>query len=270
MIQRRITVSNFDEVPRDVEVFAAASAIVGGEFLPDDDNPNEMLGWITIDQPVVHLPAQHATDVLVTIAIPADAPEGEQYATVWAQISSPKATGINTASRAGIRIYLSVGAGNGPPADFAIQSLSASRTADRVPQVHAVVINTGGRAIDVYGTVSLTGGPGRTSAGPFDTPTATTILPGQTETVTISLDAGLSVGPWGSTVALTSGLIARDETATLTFPDADQNPQSPADATPWWVPASIGVVAALVAVGCVLYVARFRKRRARDERWTRV
>jgi hypothetical protein len=263
-IHRRITVSNFDDAPRDVQVYAAASTIADGKFSPDDNHPNELTSWITVDQPVVHLAAKQAIDVTVTIAVPADAPEAEQYATVWAQIGSPKTAGVNTASRAGVRVYLSVGPGNGPPADFAIQSLTASRTSDNIPQLTALIANTGGRAVDVSGTVSLTGGPGSTSAGPFKTSVATTILPGQSATVTIPLDAGLAAGPWNAAVDLNSGLIVHDTTATLTFPQAGTTAAVQTTGFPGWAITLIAILIILIIAAAIILILRRRKQRDSD------
>ena len=43
----------------------------------------------------------------------------------------------------------------------------------------ALAHNTGGRAVDLYGTARLTGGPGGTSAGPFPIHQVITVAPGQ-------------------------------------------------------------------------------------------
>lgn len=61
--------------------------------------------------------------------------------------------------RVGIRLYVLVGAGNPPAADFAVESLTAARSADGLPVVRAAVRNTGGRALDLSGTLRLVAGP---------------------------------------------------------------------------------------------------------------
>lgn len=251
-IQRRVTISNFDDGERQASVSAAASAVVDGVFTPDDAHPNELVSWISVDHSTLSLPARSAADVTVTIAVPADAPEGEQYATVWAQAASGQqtASGVTIVNRSGIRVYLSVGPGNGPASDFAIEGVTASTGADGVPQIDAVVHNTGGRAIDVTGSVALSDGPGMTSAGPFDVGTGTTILPGETHRVSIPLAAGLSAGPWTTALTLRSGLVEREQTATLTLPvaavavpDPPASEPSPA-ALILLVVAGVGILAA--------------------------
>lgn len=249
-IQRRVTISNFDDGEQQASVSAAASTVVDGAFTPDDAHPNELVSWISVDHPTLTLPARSAADVTVTIAVPADAPEGEQYATVWAQADAGRqtASGVTIVNRSGIRVYLSVGAGNGPASDFAIEGVTASTGPDGVPQIDAVVHNTGGRAIDVKGSVALRDGPGMTSAGPFDLGTATTILPGETHTVSIPLAAGLSAGPWTTALTLRSGLVEREETTTLTLPVAAAVGPPASEPSPMalilLVVAGVGVLAA--------------------------
>jgi hypothetical protein len=66
-----------------------------------------------------------------------------------------------------IRLYLSVGPGGAPAANFTIDSLTAKRTPDGHPTVLARVHNTGGRALDMNGTLRLVDGPGALDAGPY-------------------------------------------------------------------------------------------------------
>ena len=102
----------------------------------------------------------------MTIAVPIDAAPGERYAVVWAETrSTPSEGGITQVNRVGIRIYLAIGAGGPPAADFTIDSLTAIRSADGRPMVVATVHNTGGRALDMSGTLELSAGPGGLSAG---------------------------------------------------------------------------------------------------------
>ncbi|PVW04789.1 hypothetical protein DEA06_08420 [Microbacterium sp. Gd 4-13] len=260
-IQRRVTISNFDGGEQQASVSAAASTVVDGAFTPDDAHPNELVSWISVDHPTLTLPARSAADVTVTIAVPADAPEGEQYATVWAQADAGRqtASGVTIVNRSGIRVYLSVGAGNGPASDFAIEGVTASTGPDGVPQIDAVVHNTGGRAIDVKGSVALRDGPGMTSAGPFDLGTATTILPGATHTVSIPLAAGLSAGPWTAALTLRSGLTERTETATVAFPVAEAD--APVPAPQLWS-AVLVAGAGLVALSALVWALVLLRRRS--------
>jgi hypothetical protein len=123
-------------------------------------------------------------------------------------------------SRVGVRIYLSVGPGGEPRSDFEIENLTPARTADGRPEVLAQVHNTGGRAVDVSGSLVLSDGPGGLHAGPFPVSVGKTIEPGGTAQVSVLLDQRLPDGPWKADLSLSSGLINRSATAVLTFPSS--------------------------------------------------
>jgi hypothetical protein len=82
--------------------------------------------------------------------------------------------------------------------------------------VLATVHNTGGRALDMSGTLQLLAGPGGLSAGPFPVTLGTTLAIDDTEPVTIALDKRLPAGPWDARITLRSGLIERSARATIT------------------------------------------------------
>ncbi|MFD5276346.1 hypothetical protein ACFWIX_02165 [Pseudarthrobacter sp. NPDC058362] len=126
----------------------------------------------------------------------------------------------------GIRVYLSVGPGNGKPADFAIGSLTAVRGVDGKPRLSALVTNTGGRALDLQGSLTLADGPGALSAGPFDTKKASTLATGERREVVFELPAEIPNGPWTAEVRLKSGLLERVASARITFPDEGENAAS--------------------------------------------
>ena len=79
-----------------------------------------------------------------------DAAPGEQYGAVWAEVNSgtDPSSGVVEVSRVGVRLYVSVGPGGPPAADFTIDSLSAQRATNGDPVVVASVHNTGGRALE--------------------------------------------------------------------------------------------------------------------------
>jgi hypothetical protein len=116
---------------------------------------------------VPEVPANAHVIATVSIAIPRNAAPGEHYGVVWAEARSRGGDGITQVNRVGIRLYVSVGSGGDPASNFAIESLTAERAPDGRPVVVAAVHNTGGRALDMSGTLRLTNGPGRLSAGPF-------------------------------------------------------------------------------------------------------
>ena len=221
-IERRIEVQNNTQEHQSVSLYAAAAAVEGGAFVGHArGTENELTGWIGLDQPMVELAAGEGTDVMVRIAVPAHAPEGEQYGALWAEVRSAPSpdTQVITASRVGIRVYLSVGPGNGPAPALTIGTLQAGRDDDGAPRVTADVTNTGGRALDVQGELALTNGPGGLSAGPVPVDGSTTILPGETAPVSVSLAPELPAGLWHARLNLKSGLAAAQAEADLTFTD---------------------------------------------------
>lgn len=255
-IARRVHVSNSTSSAQHVSVYAGAARIDEGSFAGEEGaTVNELTTWTSIDQPQLELPAGEGADVLVTVAVPGDAPEGEQYAAVWAEVRSdaaPNAT-IVTATRVGVRMYVSVGPGNGPPADFEVTALAAGRSAAGHPKVTATVTNTGGRALDISGALTLSKGPSGLSAGPFPTKGATTVAPGAKSTVDVALGSDLPNGPWRANLELKSGLVVRDASAQLTFPDAGEGLAITPDKGPnvVWISIGIGVILALAATAIV-------------------
>ncbi|NMM91985.1 hypothetical protein B2J88_48300 [Rhodococcus sp. SRB_17] len=223
VINRRIQVRNNSDSAQSVRIYTGAAHIDNGTFVGDSDpSVNELTGWTSVDQTNIDLPSRGAAEVTVTIDVPENAAEAEQYGAVWAEIRSAASQGSNIvqASRAGIRIYLSVGPGNGAPADFAITSLTTSRDTQGNPQISALVTNTGGRAVDITGELTLTRGPGGLSAGPVTAQQGTTIAPGGTGTVVATMSPELPNGPWNANLHLKSGLLERSSEADITFPDA--------------------------------------------------
>lgn len=167
-----------------------------------------------------------------------------------------------TASRVGVRIYLSVGPGNGRPADFTITSVTAGRSNDGNPELSALVTNIGGRALDIKGNLNLSNGPGGLSAGPFTVPTATTVAPGKTQSVAFRPPGVLPAGPWTAQIKLRSGLLEPQASATISFPDAGPGvavAPSKEDGIPWQVAAVVGAVVIMAVVSTVSLI-RWRRR----------
>ena len=258
-IARRIQVQNNSGSPQSVRIYPGAATIKNGTFIGGSDPAvNELTTWTSIDQPQLDLSAGQEADALVTIKVPADAAEDEQYAVVWAEVRSAPAKGKNIvqASRVGIRIYLSVGPGNGKPADFTITSLTTARDTDGNPQVMAKVTNTGGRALDITGDLKLTEGPSGLSAGPFPLQQATTIAPGANQNVIFTLDAELPNGPWEAHLRLKSGLVEHETSATITFPNAGQGETVTPRARPLFLWIALGVGVLLLAAATLWWLRR--------------
>ncbi len=264
-IQRRIEVSNTTASPAHVELYAAAASIENGEFRgAEGHTPNDVSTWTLVRPGATDVPADGKALATVTIAVPRDAAPGEHYGVVWAEARSAPgvAGGITQVSRVGIRLYLSIGPGGAPAADFTIDSLTAQRSADGQPTVVAAVHNTGGRALDMSGTLKLSAGPGGVNAGPFPASLGTTLAIGATAPVTIALDKALPSGSWDAEITLKSGLIERTAKATITFPDAGASAPVKPKVTKGGSPAPViaGVAALLLAIAGGTIALRRRAR----------
>ena len=266
-INRRVRVENNTRTPQTIRIYPGAAHINNGAFIGDDASvKNDLTTWTRLAQPQVDLaPGGHA-EVMASIEVPADASEGEQYGAIWAEVrSAPDRGGVVQANRVGVRIYLSVGPGNGKPADFTVTSVTAGRSKDGSPQLSAMITNTGGRALDITGELSLTAGPGGLSAGPFSVPKAATVAPGTAQTVVFTPPGILPNGPWTAQIKLRSGLLEREATATVAFPEAGPGePVAPVndDGTQWVLQVAIAAglfIAFVAAVWLVLH----RQRRSR-------
>jgi hypothetical protein len=254
-IRRRIEISNTTASDLHIVMYAGAALISQGKFVGvAAHTPNELSRWTSVlpGELDIH-PGRHAI-ATVTIGVPRGAPPGEQYAVVWAETRSPAPAGggITRVSRVGIRIYLSIDPGGAPASRFTIDSLTGKRSPDGRPEVVASVHNTGGRALDMSGTLRLSAGPGGLSAGPFPANLGTTLAIGATEPITIMLDKQVPDGPWHALVTLRSGLLERSARATITFPTTE-TPHSPY--------AIVAGLAALLLAGilAVLFTRTHRK-----------
>jgi hypothetical protein len=264
VIDRRIEVSNTTASAVHVVMYSAAATIARGSFVGSAGHtPDDLSTWTAVRPSVSDIAADGRLTATVTIAVPRDAAPGEQYGVVWAEARSAPVggVGITQVNRVGIRLYLSVGAGGPPAANFTIESLTAARAANGRPTVIAAAHNTGGRALDLNGTLQLLAGPGGLRAGPFPATLGVTLAIGDTEPITIALDNQLPAGPWNAQITLHSGLLERTAQATVTFPDAGISP--PVNTTPsrpgWPHAAVAGVAALLLGSGTLLIVLRRRR-----------
>ncbi len=228
-IQRRIEVSTTTSAAQ-VRLYAAAASITDGSFLgAPGDTPNDLSTWTSVTPGAITMTSGQVATATVTITVPRDAAPGEHYGVVWAEARAPAsaAGGVTQVNRVGIRLYLSIGPGGAPAADFSIDSLAAGRSDDGVRTVVARVHNTGGRALDISGTLDLRTTSGDLHAGPYPADLGTTLAIGATEGVTISIDTDLPAGPWDAQITLHSGLVERSAIAELTFPAAGVSPAVP-------------------------------------------
>jgi hypothetical protein len=269
-INRRVEVSNDTGAPQAVQLYAAAADVTDGAFQFGEGRAiNDLTRWTTVDPSSLTLAAGQKALATVTIAVPADASEGEQYGVVWAELNAPPPPGggIGATNRVGVRMYLSVGPGGEPPSDFEITALQGQRAADGSPVVAASVHNTGGRALDLSGELQLTNGPGGLSAGPFNASLGTTLGRGQTEPVLITLDKALPKGPWDAKIVLRSGTTTREASASVTFPDQPASASQPVktksgSGSGLVIAAGVG---ALVLIALIVLLLARRRRRDKNE-----
>lgn len=267
-ITRRIEISNQTGADQPVALYPAAATVKAGHFeFGIGRASNELTSWTKVDPPDVRLANGAKRVATVTIAVPRDAGDGERYGVVWAELPAATSSGgVKSVNRVGIRLYVSVGKGSEPASDFAIEAFAAKRDAKGRPVVSATVKNTGGRALDLSGTLRLRKGPGGLSAGPFDASIGTTLGIGETEPVTIPLDRALPDGPWSATIALQSGTTKRTATATITFPSTSGRTAKPVavgadhSGRGWLVPV-VALVLALLATTIAILVATRRRSR---------
>ena len=272
-VERTVEVVNQADSELPVELYAGAAEVRDGRFaFSEGRDGNDLTAWTTIDPPTVTLAPGATSPVRVTIAVPPGTAAGERYGVVWAVLPpSGQAGGVRVVHRVGVRMYVSVGGGPAPLSDFVVDSLRPRRSRDGRPAIVASVRNTGGRALDLGGDLSLDDGPRGVSAGPFPVDDAATLGPGDTGNVVVTLPAELSAGPWRARLTLRSGTVARTVEAIVTFPTAGQAGH-PVAASPVGPLGDRGVVgplagalAVLVAVAIAITAAR-RRAGADDDR----
>ena len=262
-ITHHVRVTNHTGADAALDVYAGPAKIADGTFTPEERGETSALtSWITLDKAGLTLADGESDDVTVTIAVPKDAPETEQYGVIWASTQpNPGTDGVQVVSRVGIRTYLSVGAGNGPPSDFTISEVTPKRDADGNATVVAAVHNTGGRAVDLTGSLDLTNGPGGLTAQTVSAQTVT-VGPGGDGKVsfTVPNSATLPAGPWQAAVKLASGFDKHDIATSITFPDkgiGETVGASDGRSIGAWVGVALAVL--VVALAVAAYVMRNRR-----------
>lgn len=265
-IARRVLIENNTDAVQEVRVYAAAATVTGDAFVgAKGKTANELSDWTTPALTSVTIAARASIEDLVTIAVPSTATEGERYAAIWAETRSTAPAGsgntptVTTVGRVGVRVYLSVGSGNGPQTSFTVTALKSHLASGGKAVVTATVTNTGGRAIDISGALRLTDGPGSLSAGPFELAKVVTLAPGKSGTVSVPLDAGLPRGPWTATITATSGVVSETLSASITFSAAGNTGSTDASASAPVALIVIGAVILLLLITAVIWYLRRRR-----------
>jgi hypothetical protein len=256
VIRRQFQVSNLGSTPARLALYPAAGSIANGIFqFAVGHTQNEMTTWVSLSRSTLNLAADTAATVTATVSVPRNAPSGEQYGVIWAQETTMGTGNVMEVSRVGIRLYLSLGPGGAPPANFVLGTPAAGQTSAGIPFVRVPVHDTGGTAVDVGGTLRLTSGPGGVSAGPFPAQAIDTLAPGQSHPDSFTLTKSLPGGRWQASITMVSGLITKTEIATLVIGGASGAAAHRSFPVP--VAAAIGV---LLVLGAVL-VTRARRTR---------
>ncbi|MET8201241.1 hypothetical protein [Micromonospora taraxaci] len=224
-IKRQLLIVNRTDEPRRVDVYPAAATLDASAFrFGEGRAENELTSWVTLDHRTVELEPRGEARVRATITVPPAASRGERYGVLWASTTStPRASSeIAQVHRVGVRMYLDVGPGGEPASDFSIGAINPARSPAGEPSVTVQVRNTGGRALDLTGTVTLTDGPAGSRAGPFPVGQGVTLAPGASGQVVARFPVELPNGPWKAEVSLESGMVKRSINAQIRFPDAGQ------------------------------------------------
>lgn len=212
VITRHVRVSNTTGTTRDVSVYAASASLVDGSFTIDQaGETNALTSWTTVDKSTLRLNDGEDADVTVRIAVPSDAPSTTLHGMIWAAVDG---------TRVGVRMYVTVDGNNGPAADFTVTGLTPQRQSDGTATVLATVTNTGGRAIDLTGTLRLTNGPGGKSVSAV-LAQPTTLAAGTTGTVLFVIpdSTSLPAGPWTAKARIRNGYFSHDLSEQVTFPE---------------------------------------------------
>ncbi|MFF2751973.1 peptidase [Kitasatospora sp. NPDC058048] len=266
-IERRVEVTNESSTPMHVSVYAAAATVTRGQFVfAADRTPNELTGWTSLDTTELDLAPSGTAQVRTTVRVPGNASAGERYGVVWAQTGNPADRSHNLAflGRVGVRMYIDVGPGGEPPSDFTIEQVTPTKARDGRKEVHARIRNTGGRALDIGGSLSLTDGPGGLRAGPFPARSGTTVAPGSLAEAVVPLDGQLPDGRWNAELTLRSGLVERGTRVTVTFPTTPGSAGAAEASTvqPGYFPTPVVAVLSTLAFAVLgLLLPRFRRRR---------
>jgi hypothetical protein len=142
-----------------------------------------------------------------------------------------------------------------PAERFAIESVTAARAADGHPMVLATVHNTGGRVLEVDGTLRLSDNPSGLRAGPFPVTLDAAVPVGGRAQVQVPLGEEVPAGPWLAELTLSSGQFEQSTRTTITFPD-----RAPASFVGRHTVAG-GLLAVLLTAAVLISRRRRRRRR---------
>lgn len=266
-IRRRIEISNTTGATVDVAVYPAAASLRRGRFtFAPSHSRNDLTQWTSLTRKLLRLqPGTKALETL-TIKVPKQAISGERYTVVWAEVSAPAANGVRLVNRVGVRMYVSIGQGGTATASFVIGPLTAKRSATGEPLVVANIHNSGGRALALTGTLTLSAGPGGLRAGPYPVRLKTPLAPDSSERATMQLNPSLPRGPWRAHLRLRSGGVKRTAAATIEFPNHRVATNQPISDARSRHPILLAVILLALLAAAALLLLRSRRNRPRADR----
>jgi len=229
---------------------AGAAEIRSDEWVADPFAANELTRWVSFRPRRFTVQPRTAQVVTATIRVPRRATAGERYAALFAVTEESTGEGnLKQRSAVGVRVYLVTG--GDLPSAFTVSNLRATPDA-----ILADVRNTGERALDVTGRLTLRDGPSGLSAGPFDSPQLTLAV-GATGTVRVSVSPDLPRGPWDARLVIRSGRIVYELSGTITLPTTGGHPVKLVEGNFPLLQLSLAGVAA----GLLLLIRRRRRKR---------
>jgi hypothetical protein len=251
-LTRVVQIENNTNHFADLAVYVAAASVRRGSFVvAPGAAANDLSSWTSVTAGLVGLEPHSEVFDTVTTNVPSNASAGDRQAVVWvAMTASPvNGQGITLVSRAGVRMYISIGPGGAAPSNFVLGALSAQRSASGRSVVTARVHNSGGDTLDLTGALTFSKGPGGINAGPFVAQLGVLLSPGASESVTVTLGSRFPRGPWRAELRVRSGSLARSTVATITFPARHLAPEASSDQIP--------LVPLLVTLFAVLFLLSF-------------
>jgi hypothetical protein len=216
---RRIEIANTSSATMSVRLYASAAHNINDQFSwATGQVASELTRWTHISSLNIQIPSGGSVFDTITITVPKTVNSGVRNGVIWAEVKGPAAPdGVATVNRVGVRMYVTVAAGNIIAPNFTIEKVTAARLTNGRPAVTALVHNTGGRALTFSGTLNLSHGPLGVRAGPFSVTSSNLVLPGETKPIATVLDPRFADGPWTASVSLTTGSITRQADARVTF-----------------------------------------------------
>lgn len=269
VIERRVEVSNDTDGEATLPVYVGGAEL-DGSFAPAEGDRGDLARWGDVEPSEVTLGPGERAQPTVRIAVPDDAPAGERYGVIWVEAPRADDGSIEAVNRVGVRIYLSVGEGGEPATDFRIDGLTAERPDAERLHVHAEVTNTGGRALDLTGELSLSDGPGGLSLEPVSPVSGRVLGVGDRGRVTFAPDPSLPAGTWQAAVVLRSGAVERDAEGGLTIPEPGDITRAEVDEgqagdIPAWLLTVAWLLLLLVLVALIAVLGRRRRDDEEDD-----